>query len=110
MNRRIAALAPMALVLALVTLGACAERGAWTKPGGAADEDRSRTDNAFCRARATEVIEREAGLDQRATGMPSPESARTLEGSFARMDVERLRRSAYDRCMADRGYIRGTSE
>jgi len=107
MNRRIAALAPLALVL---VLGACAERGAWTKPGGAADEDRSRSDNAFCRARATEVIEREAGLDQRATGMPSPESARTLEGSFARMDVERLRRSAYDRCMADRGYIRGTSE
>ncbi len=101
--------ATLGVVVILWALAACADRGAWTKPGGA-DGDRLNTDNSYCRARATEFVEREAGIDQRASGIPSAESSRTLEGSFARMDVERQRRSAYDRCMADRGYIRSTSE
>jgi hypothetical protein len=96
----------MAIVLALV---GCANQSAWKKPGGP-DDDRMRTDNAFCRSRANDVIEREAGLDQRATGIPTTESTRTLEGNFARMDVERVRRSAYDQCMGDRGYIREYSQ
>ena len=106
MNRLAAVLLPLSVMLALT---ACADQGAWKKPGGP-DDDRMRSDNSFCRARATDVVEREAGIDQRATGIPSPESSRTLEGSFARMDVERLRRGAYDRCMADRGYIRESSQ
>jgi hypothetical protein len=106
MNRVVAMLGPLAVVVALT---ACAEQGNWTSPGSP-DDDRMRTDNAYCRMRATEAVEREAGLDQRATGIPSPETSRTVEGSFARMEVERMRRDVYDRCMADRGYIRGTSE
>ena len=106
MTRLTAILGPMAIVLALA---GCAGQSAWKQPGGAND-DRMRTDNAFCRSRASDVIEREAGLDQRATGILTNESSRTIEGSFARMDVERQRRSAYDQCMADRGYIREHSQ
>lgn len=110
MKRSAVRLGVLAGVLTVaLAVAACAERGAWTAPGGA-DGDRLRTDNAYCRARANEFVEREAGIEQRASGIPSAESSRTLEGSFARMDVERQRRSAYDRCMTERGYIRSTSE
>ncbi len=105
MHRRFAMLAVLAMAL---VLSACADRGAWTKPGGA-DAERARTDNAYCRARADDFAEREAGVQERASGIPSMESGRTLEGSFARMDAERLRRGAYDRCMTERGYLRGTN-
>ena len=98
----------LAMGLAVVLIGSCAgTKERWEHPDRS--EQTWARDEADCRRRASDIVERDfrqlqrtrAGRDQR-----SP----TLTAKMDRHDAQRRQADLFNRCMIDEGYVRVSIE
>ena len=96
------------LCVAAVLMGSCADtRGRWEHPSR--PEQTWASDEADCRRRASDIVEREFRQLERSRAGRNNRSA-AVTAKVDQRDAQRRQTDLLNRCMIDKGYVRAPIE
>jgi hypothetical protein len=99
---------PLVMFLAVILTGSCADtKGRWEHPG--LPEQAWASDEADCRRRASDIVEREFRLLQQGRAGRDSRSS-NVTAKIDQRDAQRRQTDLFNRCMIDKGYAQAHKE